>query len=65
MMVGVVVLVVAAPWPPGALTLALSRRAGEGTVVVGGGASATRVVFQEMGLLRGGGWLLWERAGDV
>ena len=26
-----------APWPPGALTLALSRRAGEGTVVVGGG----------------------------
>ena len=33
-MVGVVVLVVAAPWPPGALTLALSRRAGEGTVVV-------------------------------
>ena len=50
---------------PVALTLALSRRAGEGTVVVGGGASATRVVFQEMGLLRGGGWLLWERAGVV
>ena len=32
--VGVVVWVVAAPWPPGALTLALSRRAGKGTVVV-------------------------------
>ena len=27
-----------APWPPFALTLALSRRAGEGTVVVWGTA---------------------------
>ena len=33
------------PAPPRALTLALSRRAGEGTVVVGGGTAATRVVL--------------------
>ena len=34
-----VVGVVLAAWPPGVLTLALSRRAGEGTVVVGGGVA--------------------------
>ena len=37
MMLGVGCKPSRAPWPPGALTLALSRRAGEGMVVVGEG----------------------------
>ena len=54
-MLGVCCLGVAAPWPPGALTLALSRRAGEGMVVAGEG---TVVVL--FGLRGDGGLGCWK-----
>ena len=53
---------------PVALTLALSRRAGEGTVVVGGGVSAMGVGWGVVGAVREPplrvgrserGWFLW------
>ena len=51
MMLLVVVLVVAALGRPVALTLALSRRAGEGTVVVGGGVAVMGVGCCSAGVL--------------